>query len=263
MVKKRVLVSFDGECPYYCKHCYTYGLEQRKHSRSIMEIVDSIKGKDFDIIYVSQRRENFIVPDEGIGLCEALFDRYHKDMIAITRNVFDTNQIERLSQLNRKMIQEGKQIFLAVSIPALKSADVTENLAYVPSPEDRIDFLHRLSDAGINTFLMLRPLYPEKIIPIAETLELVNKCKNFISGVVSSGLITNTLILGQLGFNEQDFEYSNNGKSEYLVGAIENTKYIDVKKEMALLRKHCNSIKVPFFEHSMPAINYVKELALV
>lgn len=263
MVKKRVLVSFDGECPYYCKHCYTYGLKKSVRNRTISEIVDSVKEEEFDIIYVSQRRENFVVPEEGLELCEALFERYHKDLIAITRNVFDTMQIERLSRLNQKMLSEGRQFFLSVSIPALESADVTENLAYIPSPEERIDFLHRVSDTGIKTFLMLRPLYPEKIIPIAEILELVNKCKEFVSGVVSSGLVTNISILEQLGFDEKDFEYSDNGKSDYLVGAIEDTKYVDVKKEMKLLSDYCCSVKVPFFEHSMPAINYVKGLVSV
>lgn len=26
ILKKREIVSFDGPCPYNCKHCYTFGL---------------------------------------------------------------------------------------------------------------------------------------------------------------------------------------------------------------------------------------------
>lgn len=260
-VAKRALVSFDGECPYYCKHCYTYGLKQSERRRTIAEIVESINNEEFDIIYISQKKENFVDPDEGLALCEALYDRYHTDLMAITRNVFNYDQIERLRNLNTKMQKEGKRFFLSVSIPALKSAYITEELSLIPSPKERIEFLHKVSDAGITSFLVIRPLYPEKIIPVTEALELIDKCKMFVSGILSSGLATNSSILKQLGYNENDFIYTQGGKSDYLVGAIEDVKYTDVSKEISILHEYCRNIGIPFFEHSLPAINYIENLA--
>ena len=258
---KRVLVSFDGECPYRCKHCYTYELEQLSINRSIKEIVDSIREKEFDIIYVSQKKENFVNPNEGLELCEALFTEYHTDIVAITRNVFNKQQIERLKKLNHLMKDEGKQIFLSVSIPALDSAIITEELSVIPSPKERIQFLRDLSGEGITTFLVMRPLYPNKIIPISEILQLVDICKDFVSCVLSSGLVTNASILERLGYREEDFSYNDNGKSDYLVGAIEgDMKYIDVREEINILCDYCKKIGVPFFEHSMPAVNYIKNM---
>lgn len=260
-IEKRVLVSLDGECPYHCKHCYTYDLEKREGSRTISEIVDSIKNEEFDIIYVSQKKENFVFPDEGLSLCEELFEHYRTDIIAITRNVFDEKQLKRLKTINQKMIKEGKRFFLAVSIPALESARVTEELSIIPSPEERIDFLRRASKEGISTILVIRPLYPETIIKIEEILNLVDKCKEFVSCILSSGLVVNESILDRLGYKEDDFSYVNDGKSDYLVGAIEgNMKYIDVKKELEMIRLYCQKLGVPFFEHSIPAINYIKEV---
>ena len=259
MINKRVLVSFDGACPFYCKHCYTYGLEQGLNNRSIEEIIKSIEKKDFDIIYVSQKKENFANPDEGILLCELLYNRYHTDIMAITRNVFDEKQINRLRDLDQKMRNAGKQIFLAVSISAIESAGVTEDLERVPSPYERINFLRDVSKAGITTFLVIRPLYPQTIIPISEVFSLVDKSKNYVSGILSSGLAVNKTILDQLGLDENDFLYSEEDKSDYFVGAIEDIKFTNVKKELKMLRDYCKKHNIPFFSHSLPAINYMKE----
>ena len=73
LYKTRVMVSFDGYCPLHCKHCYTYELHhQLKKQRTVDEIVESISGKQFDIIYVSQSYENFQKEEDGIELCKAL-----------------------------------------------------------------------------------------------------------------------------------------------------------------------------------------------
>ncbi len=108
VLKKRELVSFDGPCPYQCKHCYTYGLDEENKHLTENDIVDSLKGKQFDVIYVSHNRENFVVPDEGIELCSKLFETYNKDMIAITRNVFNDEELDRFAKLSRKMKEAGK-----------------------------------------------------------------------------------------------------------------------------------------------------------
>ena len=65
-LEKRELVSFDGACPYKCKHCYTFGLNEENKNLSIDDIVESLKEKEFDVIYVSHNKENFINPKEGI-----------------------------------------------------------------------------------------------------------------------------------------------------------------------------------------------------
>ena len=56
--KDRVLISYDGECPFRCKHCYTFSLDKKKE-RTVDEILFDIKNEKFDIIYVSQKNEFF------------------------------------------------------------------------------------------------------------------------------------------------------------------------------------------------------------
>ena len=76
----------------------------------LTEIVDSLNGAIFDIVYVSQRKENSIDTDNGLLLCEKLFSQYACSIVIITRNVFNLDQINLLL-LQKRMQQEGKFLF--------------------------------------------------------------------------------------------------------------------------------------------------------
>jgi len=268
-LKTRELVSFDGPCPYKCKHCYTFGLNEKCENLSSEDIIKSLEGKNFDVIYVSHNKENFIVPTKGIDLCRKLFNKYHKDIIAITRNVFNEDELDDFSRLNDEMNRNGKILCLAVSIPALESVGVTEGEGLIPTPQKRIDFLKRAKAKGLRTVLVIRPLFPDKFIPISEPLQLIEECKDFVDCVLSSGLAVNDAILKQLEMKESDFNYLDGDNSNYLIGAIGNAKYIDVKKEIQQLKEKCKSLNIhmfdhslealKFFDHSMEVMNYLKK----
>lgn len=154
------------------------------------------------------------------------------------------------------MKKNGKIVVIAVSVFALQSASVSENLAKIPTPEDRINFLIDLKNKGLSVILMLRPVYPEKIIPINELKMLLEKCGNNIC-VVSSGLGINDDILLRINKNREDFLYDENS-NEYLNGAINcEIKFVDVKKELFKIEEKCRELSMPFFVHSMPALNYI------
>ncbi len=269
-LEKRELVSFDGACPYKCKHCYTFGLNEENKNLSIDDIVESLKEKEFDVIYVSHNKENFINPKEGINLCRKLFETYNKDILAITRNVFNDDELNDFSKLNEEMKSKGKLLCLAVSIPALDSIEITEGIGIIPSPEERINFLKRAKEKDIKTILVIRPLYPNKIIPIKEPLKIIEKCSGFIDCVLSSGLAVNDFILKQLGLTWDDFNYLDGDNSKFLLGAIDNMKYIDVQEELKQLKDKCKDLNISifnhsmealqFFSHSMDALNYLKEI---
>ncbi len=259
---KRVLVSFDGLCPYHCKHCYTLELSQMSINRNMKDIVDSISDNDFDVVYVSQKNENFYDPDQGILLCEGLFERYKCDVFMITRNIFSAQQQQRLRTLQMRMKERSNDLFLGVSIPAMTSWLITESDA-VPHPQERIGFLKEMYNIGIPSLLIIRPLYPNNIIPISELLCMIDSFKGNISSVVSSGLILNQKIISRLGLAWEDFRFLPTDNSEYLVGSgidEKELKYVDVSSEIELLSEKCISSGIPFFRHTMPALSYIKSL---
>ncbi len=55
---------------------------------------------------------------------------------------------------------------------------------------------------------------------------------------------------------KDDFEYLKGDNTESLLGAIADTKYIDVKKEIKQLREKCEELNINFFDHSMQAIQF-------
>lgn len=132
-MKERVFVSFDEFCPFEYKHCYTYEIE-RERNRTIDEIVDSISNEVFDIVYVSQKNDNFANPERGLELYEKIFDKYNTNLFIITRNVFNSEQLTRLKSLHSKMLDNKKQLFFAVSLNATTSIEVCENIQNTPSP---------------------------------------------------------------------------------------------------------------------------------
>lgn len=256
-LSRRAFVSFDELCPYQCKHCYTYGIERNKF-RTTEEIVDSISKESFDVIYVSQKNDNFSNPSRGIDLCRKLFEKYNKDLFIITRNVFNNDEMQELCSLKSTMDEKGKKIFIAISLNSLASVGVCEDISKTPSPIERIYFIKKLSKEGYNPILMLRPIFPDKIIPVGECLEILESTYEYVSCVVSSGLGVNSDILKRLDMQENDFTY--NQSQEYLQGAIDcEIKFVDVDFEIEKIRQKCESLNISMFEHSMPALNYVLE----
>lgn len=180
-------------------------------------------------------------------------------LLIITRTVFDKKQLRELDELSKEVNDAGKMMFVAVSINAIDSISICENPDLVATPMRRISFIKELSAIGLHPILMLRPVFPNEVIPVAECEKLIEATSNDVSCVVSSGLGVNDSILSRLGMKESDFSYKEN--QEYLQGAIEcEIKFVNVEKELAALHKKCTSLGIPMFEHSMPAINYVMNM---
>lgn len=256
----REFASFSGKCPYACLHCYTFNPSyNNKGEESIAKIVHQLENKNPGVIYISGHKENFINPDVGLELCEKLFEKYHCDILITTRNVFNEKQIERLSTLNAKMINENKDLFFCISIPALESYKKLESNSKIPTPQQRIEFLSKVYKKGIITFLTIKPLCPNEFIPIEEALEIINQCKNYSTVVLSSGIVVDKYILKRLKNFPNDFKFEQAPLMECLENDM-SVKYVDVTEELYKINELCDGHNIPFFQHSMPAIQYVKSL---
>lgn len=255
MFENRVFVSFDEPCHFQCKHCYTYAIK-RNQIRSMEEIVNSISEKEFDIIYVSQKTDNFSNPNRGLELCEKLFSKYKKDLFVITRSVFDDKEIDRMRTLKESMNLQSKDLYVAISINSFDSNYICEDVNRVSTPEKRLEFIKKLSNLGFKPILMLRPVFPNHIIPVNECLQIINLCASYVSCVVASELGINDDILKRLNLSKSDFHFLAN--HEYLQGAIDcEIEFVDVREELRIIQKECEKLNCHFFTHSMPALNYL------
>lgn len=260
----RILISFQGKCLINCKHCYVHEIYEKtsvpdkEQIPYLLNQLDSANKDDFDIVYISRRRENFIDEEAGVSLAKAVFKKCKKHILIITRAPLSDECIDNLAILQEEMEKSGKVLIVAVSIPANQSYGMLEDIAAIPPPEARCEVLKKIHSAGISTILMARPLMPDRMIPISEVVDMIGSCKEFVDSVVSSGIAVNKPILKRLGLEEKDFTYLSGNNLEYLIGSdAKDIMYVDVKKEMLEIENYCKSIMMPFFDHSMKAVEYL------
>lgn len=257
----RAFASFSGTCPYKCLHCYTFSEEfVSKGKDDIKSIINELNSKEkFNIVYISGYKENFVNPSKGLSLLEAIFDNFCCDILVTTRSVFDENNLNRLFALNDRMRRNGNQLYFCVSIPAYESYQLLEPNPIIPTPRERLSFLKKIHIGRINTILTIRPLCPNEFIPISESIRLINEINGYCSAIISSGIVVDDSILSKLNEFPNKFDY----EEKKLMNCLENNiivKYVNVKKELGQIEIACKNVGIPFFQNSLPAINYISNL---
>jgi len=258
-ISKRELISLDGVCTFGCKHCFSYSIKPEECAETINDVVNRLEGKDFDVVYVSKKRENFIDPLEGITFCEKIFEKYKCHIFVITRNVFNDDEMFRFAQLSAKMKEYDKILFVGISVIAYEKSLRVENSS-IPSTIERLEFVKRLRKMGFNPILIVRPLFPKEIIPTSDVIRMIDLVKNEVSSVISSGLIVNDNILERLDLSPTDLTYLGMEKSDYFIGAglnEDDLKTVDVSSELNELKEKCRKEGVMFFSHTLPALNHI------
>ena len=265
MLRNREIISFSGRCSLKCKHCFAHEIETEDICDSDVEIdkiVESLRGKTFDVIYVSHNKENFNDPMLGVELCKKLFEEYNCDICITTRKSFNGAAFKNLKKLNELMKENSKFLYVCVSIPAIQSWEIMEQKDKMQSPYERIGFLERLKNAGIFSLLTIRPLFPENVIPRSEIRQIVDLCADKVDCILTGGLAVTDNILSRLALNEADLKYTDGELSEYLVGVKSKVKYVDVTSEISALKAYCRENDISFFEHSLDAINHLRKTYL-
>ncbi len=256
--KSRVFASYSGTCLYKCLHCYTYSAEfVNRGKNSIKDIIDDLEKKNkFNIVYISGYKENFINPAKGLSLMEAIYARFQCDILVTTRAVFGTKDIERLFELNSHMCEKGNRLYFCVSIPAYESYQLLEPNSIIPTPQQRIDFLKELYIGGVSTILTIRPLCPNCFIPLSESKKIISEINGYCSAIISSGIVVDDFILDKIHGFPLDFDYEEKKIMSCLDNDI-NVKYVNVSNELIEIESICTNLGIPFFQNSLPAINYI------
>lgn len=258
--EERVFASFGGACPYRCRHCYTFcDNYQHDPDLSIKDIIHNLEEQEFSLVYISGHKENFVDPDEGLDLCEEIYAHFSPDILITTRNVFDERQLNRLSELNKKMRFANKDLYVCISIPALQSYKKIESNALIPSPNERINFIKRLFEKEIYTILTIRPLFPDVFIPIKEPLEILDRCKDYVSAVISSGVVVDDTIIKNLKTFPSGVNYKE-GKLMECLGQDINMRYVNVEQEYIQIEQLCKKHNIYLDDHSIPVIQHLKNM---
>ena len=105
---------------------------------------------------------------------------------------------------------------------------------------------------------MVRPVFPNHIVPVKEYLDLVSKCVGTVDAIVTSGLIVTDSILRRLGIQREALSYLASGDSAYLDDLNDDSiSYVDVEAELREIENKCCELSIPVYRHTMPALNAI------
>ena len=259
MLRKRELVSFTGRCEFDCKHCFAQEIvEPDERENGVEDVINDLKDKIFDVVYISHNKENFLNPEKGVTLCEKIYENYRCDICVITRTEFTGDPLKRITELNSRMKETRNNLTFCISVPALESSDKIESSEFMPSPEARIRFAKKLKKLGIYSFVTIRPLFPDFVISTSEVHQIVDLCAGEVDAILTGGLCVTDHILQRLGLESSKLKFLASADSEYLQGTDVDFKEVDVRNEIDDLEQYCKSKRIPFFKHSMDALNNFK-----
>ncbi len=251
----REFASFGGACQYKCNHCYTFINDFiTRNENTITDIIKKLDGRYFNFIYVSGYNENFIVPSKGIHLLEELYNRYKCHILFTTRNIFDEENIKRITELNNMMTANEHRLFACVSISAYNSYKKLEPNRMIPAPEKRIEFIKKLHINNLKTFLTIRPICPNSYIPTTEYCRIIEQVGNNCRGVISSGIVVNKEILKRLVGFTNNYTYQKKPIMKCLEQKNLYVEYVNVDDELQTIQKKCEEYGIHFYSESITAV---------
>lgn len=257
MITERELVSFSGKCPLNCKHCFAKEIvSDDEVENEVEDVLEQLAGKNFDVVYVSHYKENFFNPEKGINLCEEIYEKYQCDICVTTRCIFTAGLLRRIEKLYKVMKETSNKLTFCISVSAYDSYSRIEDEGLIPTPQQRIDFANQLRKIGITRIVTVRPLFPSSYISTDEVHMIIDKCKGKVDAILTGGIYVNDRILADVGMESGTFTYLENVESDYLVGVEKSFKAVNVENELNDLEDYCKMQQIPFFRHSMDALNY-------
>lgn len=184
--KNRVLVPIGEPCPFNCTYCYTRSGEIGASRHSIEEIVQTLQrfasNNSFDIIQLGYDGDPFAHPDRGIALLRYI-SFIGKHINFSTKALLHHSLLQTLAEIQRTMMANGTLLTALVSFSCWDSALLIESR--VPAPVERMQTIKGLKEAGVPTFLALRPILPH--ISYTEFARLIDEgtragCDGFVPG---------------------------------------------------------------------------------
>ena len=247
-------------CTYSCPFCYVHTDFSSYASMSVPEIVAWLKDckRAFDIIYVSGDTDSFAQPrtDLGLDLLEALCE-FGLDLLFTTRAVFGPKHLNRLQQIQKHLASKNKYLFGAVSVAQLTFPHVEPRP--IRPPGERLEQLRIFKTLELATFLAVRPFLP--IVPISEYLEIVDRAKDFID-----------VVLGEVWYADKNgtlergvFQGPTPTDVEFLERRMDfddcdaTWRVFEAKDVERRMKEHCDSLNLPFYMRSRPAIEWVRK----
>jgi len=169
-------------CPYRCAFCYVqdgFTKYARLDEDAIIDFLEENRSR-YDIVYVSGDTDSFAPPrtERALYLLERIVNTLDVDVLFTTRTVFSESDYEILKRIIDEQNRTKNMFFACISITRY-----SENAAYIephpiPSPDQRIETLKRLKEAGATTVAALRPFLP--VVDVSDYITILEKSQGYV-----------------------------------------------------------------------------------
>ena len=256
-------ISDSKHCIYECPFCYVQSDYESFAKMPVQKITKWLKNQQqnspFDVVYVSGDTDSFALPrqNEAMDLLADINDELDVDILFTTRAIINDENLKKLELIINKANQRRRKILGCVSI-AQYSIPHLEPYP-IPSPDSRIEQLRRFKNIGATAILAIRPFLPN--VPISDYETILDKSADAADIVLGEywyadplGVLEEKVFQGEIPDNlsykitEMPFD-SNDAK----------WKLIESPQTEEFIKNKCNSLNLPFFMRSRPAIDYIRQ----
>lgn len=252
--KDRVLTYSQLRCPLDCLYCFSDDLNfnQREDmaylSENQLQLFQELPA-EIKMIMLGCDTEFFQPKAKALEILNEL-SSFHRDISVVTKMSLSDKVVANLGDVEGKLRQHDNFLSFSESLTSLNSAKQWEPKA--PEPTRRIETLKKVYQAGIKTFVAIRPLIPA--VPQQELEELVTLTKDCCYGYYSGPLYLKTLEHPLIDLDQSDLEIEKMQPHWMLEG---NEFYrIERPGQMDLLRNILEKNDRLLFEGAAEAMNY-------
>ena len=259
----KVTVSLGGRCPIGCRHCYTMTRQfVASEGRTPDEVVAALRRRrgDFSIICLSGDTDPFVDETSAIELLDLMSQEFTDcDIEFTTRMVPSATTVSAIAATGERMAARRRLLVPAVSFVSPRLPNVSESAHRVPPVADRFALLEHLSDAGLPTFMALRPTFPFSLVSREEVFQLIqcaSACCTAVLGETfildSAGHIARRLTMPTARCGDRESEMSFLPQP-----GIWRKRTLPEETEYA--RGVCTQVGLPYFLRSGSAIYYLRD----
>lgn len=187
-MKRLYMSGSEEKCPYQCIYCFTESEDYKKGVKHNKKEAVSEIAKECEIIQPACDAELLLEKNWKDRLAELV--PFHKNISFATKKRVTPGEVAYLSKINNQLKKVGK--ILNVGVTICKYNHYKEIELNAPSPEERIEGLKLMYEAGIGCNIIIRPLFPD--CELSDLKSIIDKTKNYTYGYLLGPLYLNDAV---------------------------------------------------------------------
>ena len=222
----RIMPNLDDEtpCKFGCKYCFAdrdfYSDPVRPVSlprSQVKSLVEAtLEAEDVSAIGTGCSREVFQNQEEGLDHVRFLAG-FGRNITIPTKASLSDQTIAALSEIDQQLRMKGNRIVIRMSF--ISGRERRDLETKTPDFDSRINTLSKLSQSGLSTGVIIRPILPPSFVATSEIQQLVDATKDFVTAyTVGAEFLFTDKIAEKMGLDIHSLEMEGHTTSNVSLG---------------------------------------------